>query len=151
MQFVECFFLFSLIVSVEKLFWVIFEVFLVLIYFGCAGSLLLWGFFSGCGEQVCTLDAEHVLLIAVASLLLWSTGSRPCMRASIVAVPRLENTSSVFVVHGPSPSTACGILPDQGLYSPILHVQADSLPLSDQASPQSIFCWLNEVLSSALE
>ena len=74
MQFVECFFLFSLIASVEKLFWVIFEVFLVLIYFGCAGSWLLC-----CklplvvASRGSSLAAESGLLIAVASL---GVGSR---------------------------------------------------------------------------
>ena len=54
-------------------------------------------------------------------LLLWSTGSR-C-------------PGSVVVAHGPSCSTACGILPDQGSNLCPWHWQADSQPLSHQGSP----------------
>ena len=54
-------------------------------------------------------------------LLLRSTGSR-CADSAIVA-------------HGPSCSTACGILPDQGSNPYPLHWQADSQPLRHQGSP----------------
>ena len=54
-------------------------------------------------------------------LLLRSTGSR--------------RTGSVVVAHGPSCSTACGILPDQGSNPCSLHWQADSQPLRHQGSP----------------
>ena len=54
-------------------------------------------------------------------LLLRSTGSR--------------RAGSVIVAHGPSCSTACGILPDQGLNPCPLHWQADSQPLRHQGSP----------------
>ena len=54
-------------------------------------------------------------------LLLRSTGSR-C-------------AGSVIVAHGPSCSTACGILPDQGSNPCLLHWQADSQPLCHQGSP----------------
>ena len=57
-------------------------------------------------------------------LLLWSTGSR-C-------------TGSV-VAHGPSCSTACGILPDQGSNPCLLYWQADSQPLHHQGSPTALF------------
>ena len=55
-------------------------------------------------------------------LLLQSTGSR-C-------------AGSVIVAHGPSCSTACGILPDQGSNPCPLHWQADSQPLCHQGSPE---------------
>ena len=55
-------------------------------------------------------------------LLLRSTGSR-C-------------AGSVIVAHGPSRSTACGILPDQGSNPCALHWQADSQPLRHQGSPR---------------
>ena len=42
---------------------------------------------------------------------------------------------SVIVAHGPSRSTACGILPDQGSNPCPLHWQADSQPLRHQGSP----------------
>ena len=54
-------------------------------------------------------------------LLLRSTGSR--------------RAGSVVVAHGPSWSTACGILPDQGSNPCPLHWQADSQPLHHQGSP----------------
>ena len=54
-------------------------------------------------------------------LPLWSTGSR--------------RAGSVAVVHGPSCSVACGILPDQGWNPCPLHWQADSQPLRHQGSP----------------
>ena len=54
-------------------------------------------------------------------LLLRSTGSR--------------RAGSVVVAHGPSRSTACGILPDQGSNPFPLHWQADSQPLRHQGSP----------------
>ena len=55
-------------------------------------------------------------------LLLLSTGSR--------------RAGSAIVAHGPSRSTACGILPDQGSNPRPLHWQADSQPLRHQGSPQ---------------
>ena len=56
-------------------------------------------------------------------LLLWSTDSR--------------RAGSVVVAHGPSCSTACGILPDQGSNPCPLHRQADSQPLHHQGSPRN--------------
>ena len=46
---------------------------------------------------------------------------------------------SVVVAHGPSCSTACGILPDQGSNPCPLHWQADSQPLRHQGSPLFVF------------
>ena len=57
------------------------------------------------------------------SLSLPSTGSR--------------RAGSVIVPHGPSCSTACGILPDQGSNPCPPHWQADSQPLRHQGSPQT--------------
>ena len=58
-------------------------------------------------------------------LLLRSTGSR--------------RAGSAVVAHGPSRSTACGILPDQGSNPRPLHWQADSQPLHHQGSPKISF------------
>ena len=58
-------------------------------------------------------------------LLLRSTGSR--------------RAGSATVAHGPSRSTARGILPDQGSNPRPLHRQADSQPLRHQGSPQILF------------
>ena len=54
-------------------------------------------------------------------LLLQSTGSR--------------HAGTVVVVHGPSRSAACGILPDRGTNPCPLHWQADSQPLHHQGNP----------------
>ena len=57
-------------------------------------------------------------------LLLRSTGSR--------------RAGSAIVAHGPSRSTACGILPEQGSNPCPLHWQADSQPLRHQGSPRDM-------------
>ena len=49
---------------------------------------------------------------------------------------KLQSTGLIVVVHGLSCSMACGIFPDQGSDSCLLHWQADSIPLSRQGSPQ---------------
>ena len=54
---------------------------------------------------------------------------------SIVVVPGLQSTVSIFVMHRLSSSKACGIFPDQRSNSCLLHWQVDSLPLSHQGSP----------------
>ena len=66
-------------------------------------------------------------------LLLRSTGSR--------------RAGSVVVAHGPSCSTACGILPDQGSNTCPLHWQADSQPLRHQGSPIVVFICISLILS----
>ena len=43
------------------------------------------------------------------------------------------------LVRGLSCSTACGIFPDQGSNSCLLHWQVDSLPLSHQGNPSCVF------------
>ena len=71
-------------------------------------------------------------------LLSRSTGSRAC--GPVVAAPRLQSTGSIVVMHGLNCSEACN-LPGAGiqpLYLPLLHQQADALPLSHQGSPQFI-------------
>ena len=62
---------------------------------------------------------------------------------SVTVAPGLWSTGSVVVAHGLSCSVAHGILPDQGSNPCSLHWQADSLPLSQQGSPNhsfKIFC-----------
>ena len=78
-----------------------------------------------CARAFSRCDERGPLFIAVrVPLLLRSTGSR--------------RAGSVVVAHGPSCSTACGILPDQGSNPCSLHWQADSQPLHHQGSPQSL-------------
>ena len=56
-------------------------------------------------------------------------------QASVVVARGLQSAGSVVVAHGPSRSTACGILTDQGSNPCPLHWQADSQPLHHQGSP----------------
>ena len=58
--------------------------------------------------------------------------------ASLVAEHRLQTRRLSSVAHGPSCSTACGILPDQGSNPCPLHCQADSQQLCHQGSPRGI-------------
>ena len=51
---------------------------------------------------------------------------------SVVAVCGLQSTGSVVVAHELSCSMACGIFLYQGLNLFLLHLQVDSLPLSNQ-------------------
>ena len=88
---------------------------------------LCWVFVSVRGLSLVAASGGHASsrctgLSLSRPLLLWSTGSR--------------RTGSVIVAHGPSPSAACGIFPDQGSNPCPLHWQADSQPLRHQGSPQ---------------
>ena len=85
--------------------------------------------------------------VAVPGLLWWllllcSRGSKAHGLRSLAAAgglsvvaPRLQSTGSVVVAHRLSCSSACGVFPDQGLNPCVLHWQVDSLPLSNQGSP----------------
>ena len=54
--------------------------------------------------------------------------------SSVVAVPELQSTGSVVVVHGLSCSAACGIFLDEGSNPCLLHWQVHSVPLSHRGS-----------------
>ena len=89
--------------------------------------------FSSCGKWGPLFIAVRGPLTIAASLV-GSTGSR--------------RAGSVVVVHGPSCSAACGILPDQGSNPCPLHWQADPQPLRHQGSPlffflNNCFCFYN--------
>ena len=53
----------------------------------------------------------------------------------MVAVPELQGTGSVVVLHGFSCSAACGVFLDEGSNPRFLHWQVDSVPLSHRGSP----------------
>ena len=89
---------------------------------------LCWVFVSVRGLSPVAASGGHsssqcVGLSPSRPLLLRSTGSR-CAGSAIVA-------------HGPSRSTACGILPDQGSNPCPSHWPADSQPLRHQGSPHA--------------
>ena len=91
---------------------------------------LCWVFVSVLGLSLAVASGGHSSsrcagLSLSWPLLLWNTGSR--------------RTGSVVVVHGPSCSAACGILPDQGSNPCPLHWQADAQPLRHQGSPSVPF------------
>ena len=85
----------------------------------------------------CSLGAVCRLLLVMASLV--SENGLYGAQASVAAGPRLDCTGSVVWAHRLSCSVACGILPDQVSNPRLLHRQADSLPLSHQGSPSSLF------------
>ena len=92
--------------------------------------------FPSCGERGPHFVAVRGLLIAVTSC----HGARaPGAWASIVVDHRFWNAGSVVVVHGPSCSIACEILPDQGSNPCPLHWQVDSQQLRHQGSPRYCF------------
>ena len=98
---------------------VLFAVFLFI--FGCAGSSLLHGLSSSCGEQGPLFTVLCGFLIVVGPLAgehglqqLWHEGS-------VVMVPRLGGHRLNTVVHRLSRSTAWGIFPDQGSNWYLLH------------------------------
>ena len=78
-----------------------------LVIFGGAGSPLLLGLCSSCGEWASL--AEELRLQGVGALA--------------VVAPRLLSTGSVAVVRGLSCSEACGIFPDQESNPCLLHGQ----------------------------
>ena len=82
----------------------------------CAGSSLLPGLFSSCGERG-LLSSRYTGLSLQRLLLLQSTGS-------------------IVVAQGHGCSMACRIFLNQGSNPCPLHWQADSLPLSHQRSPR---------------
>ena len=92
--------------------------------------LLCWVFVSVRGLSLVAASGGHSSSRCAGLSLSWplllrSTGSR--------------HTGSVVVAHGPSRSTTCGILPDQGSSPCPLHRQADSQPLRHQGSPVAAF------------
>ena len=100
------------------------NLFIIIIFWLC------WVFVSVRGLSLAAASGGHSSsrcagLSLSQPLLLWSTGSR--------------RAGSVVVAHGPSCSTACGILPDQGSNLCPLHWQADSQPLRHQGSPKFSF------------
>ena len=101
---------------------------------------LHWGFVAACGLSVVaasggySLDVVRELLIAVAFV---AEPGLCGMWASVFAVLGFYSISLIVVAHRLSCSEACGIFPDPGLNLCLLHWQADTLPLSHQASPSS--------------
>ena len=81
-----------------------------------------------------SLDVVRELLIAVAFV---AEPGLCGMWASVFAVLGFYSISLIVVAHRLSCSEACGIFPDPGLNLCLLHWQADTLPLSHQASPSS--------------
>ena len=100
--------------------------------FGCPGSLLLCGLFSGCDEWGPLSVAVHELLMEVASPV--AEHGVQGVWASVVAAHRLSSWApglTSFVAHG--------IFPDQGSIPYPLCWQLDSCPPCHQGSPQNAF------------
>ena len=89
-------------------------------YSGCAGLRCCTGSSLAVGSRGHSLVAVHGLLTVAASLvsehgLSGTRTSGAVAVGSVAAVPRLESTGSVVVLHGLSCCEACGIFLDQGL------------------------------------
>ena len=110
-KFVKIFFLINLFIYLFIYFW------LCWVFVSVQGLSLVMAS-GGHSSSQCTGPPSQPLLLR-------STGSR--------------HAGSVVVAHGPSCSTACGIIPDQGSNPCPLHWQADSQPLRHQGSPVKIF------------
>ena len=100
----------------------------------CAVSSLV----VACGG--CSLAVVHGRLRVAASLVAgqglqgrWAAVAAAC--CSVVVASGLQSTGSIMVVHGPSCSTVCGIILDQGVNPCLLHRQADSSPRNHHGSP----------------
>ena len=116
----------------------------VCLFLGCAGSPLLCGLFSSCGEQGLLSVVACRLLIAVASLvLLQNMGFRArqpqLLRhvGSVFADRGLSSSGSVVVTHRLSCFAAHGIFLDQGLNPCLLHRQAISFTTEPPGKPLS--------------
>ena len=99
------------------------------------GSSLLHGLFSSCGTWASCCSGFPCCWAGALGHVDFSSCS---VRASLVVVPGLESTGSIFVSHGLSCSMACGIVLTQESNPSLLcllYRQADSLPLSHQGSP----------------
>ena len=98
-------------------------------------DLLLCVLFSSCSKwglhSSCTAQASHCGGFFVEhkcqGMQLWYMGS-------VVVAPGLQSTDSVVVAHGLSCSEVWGIFLDQKSNLCLLHLQADSLPLSHHGS-----------------
>ena len=101
--------------------------FLKEIYFGYARSSLLCQLLSSCSLSASYCDGFS----CCGAQTLGPMGS-------VISAPRLQNTGSTIVAHGPSCSIARRIFPDQGPNACLLNWQEDSLPLSHQGSPTYI-------------
>ena len=102
----------------------------VFLLHGLFSSFRHWGLLSSCSEW-----ASHC-----GGFSYCGTRAPGHAAFSSVAAPRLESVSSVIVAHRLSGSAVYGIFPGQGLNSCLL--QADSLPLSYQASPLYFFFFM---------
>ena len=96
--------------------------------FGCAGSLLLCGLFSGCSKRG-----------PLSSCGAWASHCHGCSCSRARALARAGCSSCdgglSSCVHRLSCSVACGIFSDQGSNPCPIHWQADSLPLCHPESP----------------
>ena len=103
---------------------------LYLFIYVCAGPSSLFGLFSSWSEW--GLLSDRGVQASLVEHRLECAGSSCCGSQA----PRHK---LVVVAHGLSCSVACGIFPDQGWNLWLLHLPANSLPLSHQGSPVNAF------------
>ena len=103
--------------------------FFFLVIFGCAGSLLVQGFFSGCSKQRLLYRAVLGLLIAIASCCReWALGYMGFRCCSSWALEHRLNSCGLVVLQHVGSSWTRDRTPV------LLHWQVDCLPLSHQRS-----------------
>ena len=90
------------------------------------------GFYPLEGNEGYSLVAVCRLLIAVASLV--EEDGLQGMQASVAVAHGFNSCGSRALKQG----SFCGIFPDQGSKSCLLHWRVDSLPLSYQGSPKLV-------------
>ena len=108
-----------------------------LFIFGCAGSLLLLGFFSSCseGKLLCSCGAHTFRCSGFFYRRAWALGYAGVSSCGSWALEHRLSSCG----HGLSCSAAYGIFPDQGSNLFLLHWQVDSSPQSHQGSACKYF------------
>ena len=120
------------------------------IIFGCAGTSLLHGPFSGCGEWGLLPSLVHQLFTAGASLVAEPSSGRGGFRSCSTRAQELwfldlrAQAQWLCLGLGAPRHVGCGVLSDQGATLCLLHWQPDSVPLNQQGSPECYF--LNKVM-----
>ena len=109
--------------------------------FGCAGSSLLCGLFSGCSEWGRLSGCRAQALTAVASLAVDAGSECVGFSSCITWAQQLRLPGSRAQCCGAQAWLLPGTwdLPWSGIKHHLLHQQADSLPLSHQGSPHWMF------------
>ena len=117
------------------------NLFILFIYFW-----LHWVSAASHGSSLAAASGDHSSPQCAGFSLRWPLPLRISASrgaGSAVVARGLQSSGPAVVAQGPSCSTACGVLPDQGSNPCPLHLQADSQPLLQQGSPLHILLKIN--------